>query len=140
MKKSILVLGLALAGAAGAQNLQVNVGGALTSGSLGFNFGIGFQDITTIGGQAVDGRIQGEFGGASNAISALALLNYPSGSLNLYAGGGLGVGLGGTSNQLFATIVGGLNAPLADQLGLFVEGGIRFNSPSVVRFGVTYNF
>ncbi|AFZ65917.1 hypothetical protein [Deinococcus peraridilitoris] len=139
MKRAAMVLGLGLLASAGAQGVQLSGGGVATQGSFGFNLGVTFMDLTSLGGLPVDGRISADLGSAGSGINADALVLIPSGSFNLYGGVGVGLRLGGSS-ALYGSLTGGLNAPLTDQLGLFAEGALRFNAASALRFGVTYNF
>lgn len=139
MRKAILVLGLGLLGSAGAQGLQLSGGGVSQQGGFGFNFGVSFLNITTLGGFPVDGRISADLGGLSNNLNADALILFPAGTFDLYGGVGVGLGLGG-ANALFASLTAGVNVPLTDQLGLFAEGALRFNRASALRFGATYLF
>lgn len=137
MKKLLMVLGLGLMGAAGAQSVSLN-GGVSFTGGTGLFVGVTANDVTSIGGLGVSARASADFASGGSALNLDALVNLPAGGLNLYVGPGVAIGLsgGGTSVQ----VTGGASFPVADQLDVFAEGGFRLNGRGVFRAGVSYFF
>lgn len=145
MKKTAVLFGLLLAGAASAQTVQLSGAASLTTAQLGGFFGVSLLSLTDLNGYPIDARLSGDLASGQGYLNADGLINFPLEAANVYAGLGASFALSGVnSSNLFATATLGVGYPVTDQLGVFAEGALRYNfnslGRSTLRAGLSYTF
>lgn len=145
MKKTLILLGMILGGAASAQTFQVSGAGSLTSAQFGGFFGVSVLNLTELAGAPIDVRLSGDLASGQAYVNGDVLVNFPVDAANLYAGLGASFAVNGVNAApFFATATLGANYPITDQIGVFAEGALRYNfntfNRSAIRAGVSYTF
>ncbi|ADV68081.1 hypothetical protein [Deinococcus maricopensis] len=140
MKKTLMLLALAVTSAAGAQALTFNLAGNFGS-TVGVNVGVTARNLANLSGYSIDGRLSADLLGSAR-LNADALVNFDAGQLGVYVGPGVSLGFFGNSVTVNPALTAGVNVPLDGQFGLFGEATYRFlnNGGFAGRVGVTYNF